>query len=222
MQTRKYRSLGFTVEIEVPSTVEENDQLAGRPNATLEDAVDNVVYRGALALPTFRRELAAGLEQTTGIKRKFEVVMTKAVAASGTEGQPGYVPAKPSVPKVDDEGNEVTKWTESEADYLDRVLAETGRTLESFADVAAAAATKMKYDPKVKEREEAGPKTPPKSVYAQVDALINAGAATQVAESLTAILGRQVATDRDSLARAIHEDALNEIRKVKNKFAVTK
>lgn len=208
MQDRKYRSLGFDVVISVPSTVEENDQLAGRANATLEDAVDNVVYRSRGGLPTFRELLAAGVEKETGIAREAVAVMTK-----GTE-------TEPSKQKLDDEGNPLFKYTESESDYIDRVLAKTGRTRESFVNVAAEAAKSVKYDPKASERGEAGPKTPPKSVYEQVDAIIAAGSATSVAASLGTLLGRTVETDRDSLAKGIHEYQLNEMRKIKNTFAV--
>lgn len=214
MQIRKYRSLGFTVEISTPSTVEENDQLAGKPGATLESGVDNVVYRGGTCLPLFRERLAEEIEKATGIKRNFEVVMTREV-----KDAQGNI-TKASEPKKDADGNEVTRWTESEQEYLNRILAQTGRSLESFADQAAIAAKDMVYDPKAKERSEAGPKTPPKGVYEQVDALIAAGRATEIATALTTILGRQVEADRESLARAIHEDQLNEIRKAKSKFAV--
>lgn len=209
MQDRKYRSLGFDVTVSVPSTVEENDKLAGRANATLEDAVDNVVYRSGNGLPAFREALAEGIEQATGIKRQSEAIMTKAT------------PTAPAEQKKDSETGELLfKFTESEADYIDRVLAETTRTRESFADQAAAAQSAVKYDPTASERTPGGPKTPPKTVFETVDALISAGQATQVAASLTTILGRQVEADRESLARAVHQDQLNEMKKIRNKYVV--
>lgn len=205
MKIKTYRSLGFNVNISVPSTVEENDALAKRPDATLNDAVDNVVYRGGTGLPTFREELAFGIEAATGIKRLTEELKDK-------EGKT----------KTEEDGTPKFKYIESEGEYLDRVIATTGRTQESFQDIADAAAAKMKYDPSAPERTAAGPKNPPKAIFEQVDALIAAGQGEAVASSLATILGREVKGDRESLAKAIHEDQLNEIRKAKAKFSVAK
>jgi hypothetical protein len=207
MRDKVYRSLGFNVTVSVPSSVEENDSLAGKVGATLDDAVDNVVYRSGDGLPAFREALANGIEVATGIKRVSEPVMTKATADT------------PAQQKKDEQGELVFKYTESEADYIDRVLAQTGRSRESFIDQATAAQTSVKYDPKASERSAAGPKTPPKSVFETVDAIIAAGQHTAVAVSLTGLLGRQVEADRESLAKAIHEDQLNEMRKLKSKYA---
>lgn len=207
MRIKNYRSLGMVVALQVPATVEENDQLANagdvkRVNPTLEDAIDNVVYRSALA--DFRSLFCEAVEASTGIKRKFKVLVDK-------DGNP----------KKDKDGNERTAYTESEAEYIDSVLAQTGRTIESFADVRDSVVAKLKYDPTASERGEAGPKTPPKGIYEQVDAMIAGGTHTAVASSLATILGRQVGEDRESLARAIHEDQLNEMRKIKGKWNAT-
>jgi hypothetical protein len=206
MRIKNYRSLGMLIPLTVPSTVEENDQLANagetkRVNPTLEDAVDNVVYRSSLA--DFRDLFCEAVEASTGIKRNTKTLTKE----DGTA-------------KKDKDGNDRTVYTESEAEFIDRVLATTGRTIESFEELKNTVVSKVKYDPTASERGEAGPKTPPKSVFEQVDALISAGQHTAVAESLKSILGREVADDRESLAKAIHEDQLNEIRKAKNKFAV--
>lgn len=205
MRIKNYRSLGMVIPLQVPATVEENDQLANagevkRVNPTLEDAIDNVVYRSALA--DFRYQFCEEVEKTTGIKRKFKVLVDK-------DGNP----------RKDKDGNERTVFTESEGEYIDSVLAQTNRTIESFADVRDAVVAKLKYDPTATERGEAGPKTPPKGIYEQVDALIAGGSHTAVAASLATILGRQVGEDRESLARAIHEDQLNELRKLRAKWA---
>jgi hypothetical protein len=191
--------MGFNVKISVPSSVEEHDKLAGRPNATLEDAIDTNVYRGTLA--DFRDGICEKLESTTGIKRKASPVLDK-----------------DNKPKTDDEGNPVEKWDETEQEYVRRVCVETNRAVESFQDVADEVSAGLVYDPTVKERQPAGPKTPPKSVYAIADKLVSDGKATHVAASLAKILGRHVDHDRDSLARAIHEDNLNERRKQLAKY----
>lgn len=208
MRIKNYRSLGMTIPLSVPSTVEENDQLANagevkRLNPTLEDAVDNVVYRSSLA--DFRSLFCEEVEKVTNIKRNTKPVL-----------------AKDGSVKKNEDGSEKFIYTESESEYFDRVLTSTGRAIESFADVRDSVVAKVKYDPTASERSEAGPKTPPKSVYETADTLIAQGAATAVAADLTAILGRTVEIDRESLARAIHEDQLIEMRKAKSKWTTAK
>jgi len=50
MVTKSFDSLGVSIKLSVPETVEEFNKLdAARPNACLDEAINNVVYRGALA-----------------------------------------------------------------------------------------------------------------------------------------------------------------------------
>ena len=199
-----YRSLGLNVKLTVPSSVEEYDLLAKKSGAALESAVANAVYRGKGGLADFRSDFADALESATGIKRTTEVVTDK-------EGKP----------KTDDEGNTVTRYLESEQDYFDRVIKETNRTVESFQDIADQVSAKLVLDPSVSERSAPEPKTPPKKVYSTVDSIIAAGdhVVKQVAEKLGHILGHHVEHDREGLARAIHEDNLNEARRQAAKWS---
>lgn len=206
MRIKKYDSLGLSVPVSVFESREEYNSAAKRPNedAVVEDANDNLVYRGPLA--DFREEFCLAVEKATGVERKRTPVM-----------------GKDNKPKTDGEGNELFDWDESEARYFNRVLAQTGRSVESFQDLADEVCSKHENedgstgfvaDPTQRERKPAGPKTPPKSVYALVDELIAKGHAPQTASGLSKLLGRHVDHDRESLARATHEYRLAEIRKI--------
>lgn len=205
MRIKKYRSLGLEVPVSVFESPAEYNAAAKRPNedAVVEDANDNLVYRGALA--DFREEFCVAVEGATGIKRT-------SVAVLGKDGKP----------KVDSDGAEIVEWDENEADYFRRVIASSGRSVESFQEIADATAAKLALaaDPTVRERKPAGPKTPAKSTYAIADQLIADGKATHTAADLSKLLGRHVEHDREGLARGIHEYQLAEIRKIKSTFAV--
>lgn len=202
MKIKTYRSLGLNVPISVFESVDEYNAAAKRPNenACLEDANDNIVYRGALA--DYRDAFTSKVEAITGIERKSEAVMLK--------------DGKPRVDK--DTGEPVLKYLESEAEYIDRALVESKRTIDSFQDTANEVAANLKADPTARERATPGPKTPPKSVYELADKLIASGKATAVASQLETVVGHSVGADREALARAIHEDQLNEMRKAKAKW----
>jgi len=211
MRIKNYNSLGLTVPVSVFSNATEYNVAAKRPNedAVVEDANDNLVYRGPLA--DFRDEFCTAVETATGIAREKAPVLDK-------EGKQ----------KVED-GEPVFEWTENEAKYFRRVIATTNRAVESFQEIADAVATAhvnedestgLVADPTVRERKPAGPKTPAKATYAMADELIKSGKASHTAADLTKLLGRHVEHDREGLARGIHEWQLAEIRKVKAKFAL--
>lgn len=199
MRIKKYRSLGLVVPVSVFSTAEEYNSAANRPSedAVVEDANDNLVYRGALA--DFREEFCNAVETATGIERKKSPVLLK-----------------DNTQRKDTNGELMFDWDENEAEYFRRVIAQTNRAVESFQEVADSVATNLalKADPTVRERKPAGPKTPPKSVYTLVDELIAKGVAAQTAAGLSKVLGRTVESDRESLARATHEYRLAEIKKI--------
>jgi len=213
MRIKTYNSLGLKVPVSVFSSADEYNSAAKRPNedAVVEDANDNLVYRGPLA--DFREEFCQEVEQATGIGRNKEPVLDKA----GKQ-------------KVDDETKEpLWEWTENESAYFRRVIAQTGRSVESFQEIADAVASTHENedgtsgyvaDPTVKEKKPAGPKTPSKTTYAVVDELIATGKATHTAADLAKLLGRHVDHDREALARAIHEYQLGEIKKIKAKFTL--
>lgn len=100
MRSKEYESLGVTVPFQVPETIEEYERLAKRQGACLDEAIDNVVYRGCLA--SFRKAFVAAFEKATGVARKTRSITT---TSDGKE----------TVRNVPDE---------SEGRYIDRALEE--------------------------------------------------------------------------------------------------
>jgi len=80
-------SLGFTIPIEGPATVEEFDKQAGVSGATLAAGVDDAIKHGHLG--RFRAKLIPALEESTGIKRN--VVNGADGAKDIVEGDKAYM-----------------------------------------------------------------------------------------------------------------------------------
>jgi hypothetical protein len=136
MKQTEYRSLGIDVELNTPETVEEFDSLAKRANACLDEATNNVVYRGMLA--KFRETFCKRVEDETKIERKRKVAMK--------DGKP-----------IVKDGEEVTHWDETEADYFKRVCAELKREPSTFQSIADDVAKSLVFDPTEREGKERGP-----------------------------------------------------------------
>lgn len=186
MKDKKYNSLGLTVSISVPETVEEYNALAGRENAAVDDAVDNTVYRSVLA--EFREKFCEEVEKETGIARKRSPVLDD-------KGEP----------KKDKNNNPVITFDETEGKYIARVLAEKGYDdAGTFQAIADAIATNLKFDPSVRERTSGGGKVA-KTYVEAADKIIAMGEdkVQRAVQNLSSYLGREVASDRDSLAAAI-------------------
>jgi hypothetical protein len=187
MQTKKYNSLGVSVLLNVPSSIEEYNTLANRPNvnAVLDDATDNVVYRSSLA--EFREKFCEELEKETGIARKREPALDKA-----------------GNPKLDEQKNPVLNFAETEADYLKRVLVEKGYDdagpFQALADVVASTIT---FDPSVRERSATAKIA--KTYLEAADKIISMGAdaVARAVAKLSQILGKEVGSEREALAAAI-------------------
>lgn len=142
MKTKTYNSLGLEVPFQVPESVEEFDANAKRAGACLDEAINNVIYRGSLAefrdlflhgrpagegLPAFN-----GIDAITGIERKTKTVK-----------------------KGDKEAEE---WDETEAEYFKRVCAQLGKEPKAFQDLANAAAALIAFDASARERKAPVPK----------------------------------------------------------------
>lgn len=215
MQTVSVNTLGFKLNYEVPSSVEEFDRLAKRNGAALDEANKNVIYRSVLA--TFRdgflhgldevkdsggnvvRSAIKGLEELTDIKRAVKVTKPEVKDADG---------------KITQE--EVTAWDEKEDAYKERVFA-TLATNGTFPSTEAAAASyqttaqdvinAIAFDPSKTERQSAGPKTTPKTYFGIADALIEmAGSIDLAAAKFATKTGRAVEATREALAKGIWED----------------
>ena len=136
MKQTEYRSLGIDVKLNTPETVEEFDSLAKRANACLDEATNNVVYRGMLA--EYRETFCERVEGETKIERKWKVAMM--------DGKP-----------IVKDGEEVTHWDETEADYFKRVCAELKYEPSTFQSLADDVAKSLVFDPTERERKERGP-----------------------------------------------------------------
>jgi hypothetical protein len=136
MKQTEYRSLGIDVKLNTPETVAEFDTLAKRTNACLDEATNNVVYRGMLA--EYRETFCERIELETKIERKWKVAMK--------DGKP-----------VLKDGQEVTHWDETEADYFKRVCAEKKVEPSVYQSLADEVAASLVFDPTERERKERGP-----------------------------------------------------------------
>lgn len=170
-------SLGYTLTKEHPATVEEYNALAPkRANACLEDAVASTDYRSVF--PVFRDTLLTELGETYGVPREN----------FGTEDDP--------------------KW-ETEGKWFNRIVAKSGKTPEQFRSETLTVAQKhmdaAAFDPSERESKGSGP-TIGKRDLALAQQVITDGKADVIAGKLAVILGRDVATDEKSLARAIADN----------------
>src|SRR5512138_2090245 len=93
---------GLSFMFSVPSDVEEYNRLAKDANAVLDDAIDNVMYRGPFA--RIREQIAQKVEEVTSIARTTKPHPNKDRAAKGE-----------------------TVYDESPGAYLSRAAAEQGK-----------------------------------------------------------------------------------------------
>lgn len=185
MKNETYKSLGLNVVISVPESVEEYDKLAGKDGAALADATVNTVYRSVLNV--FRAQIADAVEKQSGVARK----RTYKVDANGAQ-------------VLDDEQNPIIETEEPEAKYISRVA---GDNVEQFQTLADEIATKLIFDPKVKERAAFAPKKLAQKFIDAATQIITAGHGEAVASALSAKLAIAVdGTSAESLGSAIRLD----------------
>jgi len=206
--------MGFELSLAVPETVEENDQLAKRVGATLESAVANVIYRAVL--PEFRANFAEAVENNTGIARLTEEVLDKA-------GQT----------KKDDEGEPITRYTETEQKYFDRVtaiLVSDGKfesveaAAASFYDLAKSVIGAITYNPAAAERTSSGPKKVAKQYLKLAQDWSDSDKLEAAVAKLSEKLGStwKIEATVDSVARAVAEDQRRkrEAAKLQDEYSV--
>jgi hypothetical protein len=178
VKKQEIRSLGLILNVSVPSSVQEFDQLGKREGACLDEATNNVLYRSVLA--EFRDTFCEKIEADTKIERKTR-----------------------ETTKKDKDGNPVVVFDETEGDYMKRVCAQLSRTPESFQSVADAVVAAIVFDPSATERKAAGPKKLPKLYLDIAQSVIDQGAAEKVAAKLSGIVGTTVSPTLEGLANAI-------------------
>jgi hypothetical protein len=191
--------MGFDLTVQVPSSIDEYDQLAKKAGAALESANLNVLYRSVFA--KFRSAFAEAVENNSGIARATEAVNN----ADGT-------------PKVDPDTKEpVLKFTETESKYFDRACAQLHKqgafasaeaAAASFLPTAQATIASIAFDPSETERAPAGPKVVAKAYTKLAEQAQASGKLDALAMQLQEKLGATwtVEVTVDSVARAVAED----------------
>lgn len=164
----------------VPESADEFDTAAGREGACLRSAVDNTKYRSGNA--EARTKIIESLEELTDIKRKTRTT---------GEGEDAEV-----------------VFDESEATFIKRVVAETGKSPEELqAEIG-----EVSVDFDVTERERSSsPRAgkPGKTMLAAAQKIVDAGNAEDAAIKASAKLGRKVEPTVESLASALQ--AINKL-----------
>jgi len=211
MKNKNYRPLGLTVALTVAESVDEFDRLAGKVGACLEEAVDNIVYRGGMAdfRDTFLHGDASkniiGVEEETGIEREFETRELKSKNADGS-------------------ANTTDVWTESEAVYFNRVKATLVKNgtypsveavLAHFQDLANQVAASITFDPAAAEPKTRAPRKASKENLAIAQKYIDLGKADKFAALLTSKLGHPVLATLEALAAGVAEDLRNQEAKMR-------
>lgn len=180
MQTVEINVAGWTVTKNVPSTEAEYNALAPkRANACVEDANFNTIYRGTS--PVVRDGICELLE-AEGVAR----------VNHGTEDKPDW---------------------EKEGVHIKRALAQLvqdrGVSEENLRALLQPRVQKIAdqapFDPSERESKGTGPVIGKRDL-ALADQIIKDGKESAIAGKLALILGREVATDQKSLARAIADN----------------
>jgi hypothetical protein len=160
MKELQFDSLGLKGKVQVPENAAEFDQLAKREGACVEEAVNNVLYRGVLA--DFRSAVVAELVKETN-------------KPLNTKPHPDG--------KKDTAGNILQVVDETEAKYINRVAAELGKNVSDFQYLAdrvmelkdETGAPVVAFDPTQRERKAPVAAGPTKQDIANAQALIGAG-----------------------------------------------
>ena len=153
MKKATFKSLGLVVELNVPSSASEFDQLARKEGACVDEAVRNVVYRGCLAeardilLHGQKADAETGAVAITGMDDMFKM-------ERGTEP----VLDKDGKPKKNAKGEELTKYSETEEDFFKRIVATHNVTEADQQSLMSTVCAAITFDPSATERKPAVPK----------------------------------------------------------------
>lgn len=197
MVSKQVNTLGFELNVNVPDTIAEYDNLAKKQGAALESAVLNVLYRSVFA--KFRQQFAEAVENNTGIERLTEPTGKKVKNEDGSESSEDQV-----------------RYTETEKVYFDRACAElvrngqfasTEAAAASFASLAQETIGSIAFDPSESEKAPSGPKKVAKAYVTLAEKAAASGKLAALASQLGSKLGNwKVEATVDSVAKAIAED----------------
>lgn len=136
MKSQQFSSLGLNINLLVPETAKEFNELAvGHPakDPCLAEAINNVVYRGSLA--DFRRVHLDAVEKITGVERETEPVLDdkgkpKTKKATVIEVGPDGTKTEKTVEE------EVLRYKDTEGRYFNKVWSKLNVESEVFAPLA--------------------------------------------------------------------------------------
>jgi len=157
MKKVEYSSLGLTVNLSVPETVDEFDKNAKKVGACLAEAINNIVYRGSLA--EFRDIFLHGRLEEKDANGKVIVTALKGVDDITGIARKELPVLKDGKPVIRD-GSPVTIYDpeDSEAKYFKRILAAANKKVEDFQAQADAVAAALVFDASATEKKPAGPR----------------------------------------------------------------
>lgn len=151
MKTKEYTSLGVTVPFAVPESVDEFDKNAKRSGACLDEATNNVIYRGSLA--EFRDLLIHGRDAVPATDSSPAVPAFKGLETLTMQ------PRKVKTEKKGDK--EIETYDESEQEYINRVFGHRDTWNDvvptQLASTAKAAAVLVAFDASATERKAKAP-----------------------------------------------------------------
>ena len=161
--------MGLTVNLSVPSTVEEFDSNAKLAGACLAEAINNAVYRGSLA--DFRSEFCDALETKYSINRK-----TEGTGKFRVEGE---------------QKEEILKYVETEGEFVVRVKAEDNISDADLQTLADEVASKIAFDASARERKPAAPKKLAAKYVEHAKKLIAGGKIDELNKRLHKSIGKE-------------------------------
>lgn len=213
MRKLEFESVSLKGYVQVPETAEEFDQLAKKAGACVDEAVNNVLYRGVLA--DFRSAVVAELERETGIQRKTKDHPEGKKYTNDQKDENGNIVAK--------KGDPIQVLDETESKYIQRVAAEQGKQPSDYQYIADRVLTQkddagnllISFDPSQTERK--APSTgPTKQDLNSAIALQQAGVADQ--NKLATALGRmsQLTKVNYDVAKALDQNNSREVNGVAN------
>ena len=179
MANRKNTVLGLEYTLNAPTTVAEAVEICGGDESLLvEHFVQKLIYNHHNA--DVRATFCEKVEEQTGIARKTDKKTTAA-------------------------GKEVEVYAETETEYFQRALAETGSEAEEFVSTIQEVADGSPLDGKKKVRATgAGPRIG-KTFLKLAEQIIEKGSQEKASAVLSAELDHSVGTDATSLAVALKE-----------------
>lgn len=185
MIERKNTVLGIEYKLNAPTTIDEAVAICGGDaNLLLEHFVQKLVYNHHNA--DVRAAFVEKVEEMSGIKRKVEV---KDTGKKNEDGSPKTVEV----------------YGETETEYFNRVLAETGAEVEEYSAVMQEIANANALDGRKRVRaSSAGPRLA-KMYLNAAQTILDKGTQDKAAGILSSELGMVVEPTLESLAKALKE-----------------